>query len=597
MSGFAAVLGESGRLSASRVAAALSGAPNSGANQCAPVASVGPRGGVAAAAAEGPYAAVCGEIVKSGGFLRGDEAAAELLNFAGSGRSGLPDGWFAGCVVDPRKQQAYLFTDRLGQQPLYYRRAAGGWLVATELKAFLAAQTAVTLDDDAVATFLSYEQVLGDRTLLDGVQLAPPGSVLTLDLNGRVSVNERWRYRLAPVHTASDADQVAEFRVVLGEAVARSDESAAIALSGGLDSRCLLAVLPDARRATTVTYGALDSHDRNVARRAAESVGTDHLELELEPGWVARGAAETVWRAEGAIRCFHSHHLALTALSARGVDAVQIGFGGDACIRGVTGGARFGELPTNERALVDWLHRRRGFILPDELAADVLTQQFARSMHGRARAALADCLAEEDGDALSRVRQFAVRQEARRKVLPGALLFAQAVVPRDPYGAAEVLDFSTRIPEALRRDARLQRLLLEPSSALSALPSQKQGAPPATSGLSRALLTATVAKRRRVRALFPVPSHRGAGIGDYRLDLRRHGGRELLNILLEERTLSRGQIRREAVRSMIADALTGRRRHTFALGVLLTLELFQRQFVEREAPALVRPVIDRAGAA
>jgi hypothetical protein len=48
---------------------------------------------------------------------------------------------------------------------------------------------------------------------------------------------------------------------------------------------------------------------------------------------------------------------------------------------------------------------------------------------------------------------------------------------------------------------------------------------------------------------------------------------------------------------MIADELTGRRRHTFALGVLLTLELFQRQFVEREAPAVARPVIDRAGAA
>jgi hypothetical protein len=48
---------------------------------------------------------------------------------------------------------------------------------------------------------------------------------------------------------------------------------------------------------------------------------------------------------------------------------------------------------------------------------------------------------------------------------------------------------------------------------------------------------------------------------------------------------------------MITDELSGRRRQTFALGVLLTLELFQRQFVERETPALVRPVVDWAGAA
>ena len=281
----------------------------------------------------------------------------------------------------------------------------------------------------------------------------------------------------------------------------------------------------------------------------------------------------------------------LGGLSALGVDAVQIGFGGDAYIRAVTGGSRFGELPSNERALVDWLHRRRGFILPDELAESVLTPEFARSLRGRARAALADCLADEDGDALARVRQFAVRQEARRKVLPGALLFADEVTPRDPYGAAPVLDLATSMPETLRYDARLQRLLLTRHRALAALPSAKQGAAPATSGLARALLIATVAKRRRVRSLLPLPGHRGSGIGDYRLDLRMHGGRELLDILLEKRTLARGQIRGDAVRSMIAEELTGRRRHTFALGVLLTLELFQRQFVEREAPAAWLPAM------
>jgi hypothetical protein len=38
------------------------------------------------------------------------------------------------------------------------------------------------------------------------------------------------------------------------------------------------------------------------------------------------------------------------------------------------------------------------------------------------------------------------------------------------------------------------------------------------------------------------------------------------------------------VRRLISETLSGRGRHTQALGILLTLELFQRQFVEGEAP-------------
>jgi hypothetical protein len=535
---------------------------------------------------EGRQAAVCGEIVAHGVHLRGEAAAAELLGFAESGRDGLPDGWYAGCIVDARRRSISLYTDRLGQQPLYYGRVGGAWLVATELDAFADAAP-VSLDEDAAAALLSYEQVLGDRTLLEGVRLAPPGSIVTLDVDGGVSVDERWRFRFAPAEDIDEAEYVDEFRRRLGDAVASASD-APIALSGGLDSRSLLAVLPDGMRPTTVTYGAPDSYDRRIARRAAEAVGADHIELDLEPGWVARGAAETVALTEGAVRCFHSHHLALRALATRGFDAVQVGFGGDAYVRGVTGGGKVGELPADEALLVDWLHRRRSFGFPDELAERVLTPGFARSLRLRARAALAECLAEEDGDALARVRQFAVRQEARRKVLPGALLFANDVMPRDPYAAAPVLDLAVCMPEALRRDARLQRLLLAPNRTLAALPSAKQGAAPATSGLARSLLVATVAQRRRMRSLL-MPGHRRAGIGDYRLDVRLNSGRELLGILVEERTLARGQIRGEVVRAMIAEELTGRRRHTFALSVLLTLELFQRQFVDREAPAAAEP--------
>jgi len=76
------------------------------------------------------------------------------------------------------------------------------------------------------------------------------------------------------------------------------------------------------------------------------------------------------------------------------------------------------------------------------------------------------------------------------------------------------------------------------------------------------------------------------GIGDYAADLR-HGG--LLALLLEPRTLERGQLREEGVRRLIDETLALRERHTMALGVLVTFELFQRQFVDGDGEPLSAP--------
>jgi hypothetical protein len=97
-----------------------------------------------------------------------------------------------------------------------------------------------------------------------------------------------------------------------------------------------------------------------------------------------------------------------------------------------------------------------------------------------------------------------------------------------------------------------------------------------------------VRARRRTRAQLEatlgfhwLPNR--SGIADYADDLRTHG-RPLLDVLLEPRTLARGQVREEGVRKLVDELLAGRRRNTRPLGMLLTLELFQRQFIDERPP-------------
>jgi hypothetical protein len=82
------------------------------------------------------------------------------------------------------------------------------------------------------------------------------------------------------------------------------------------------------------------------------------------------------------------------------------------------------------------------------------------------------------------------------------------------------------------------------------------------------------------------------GLGDYAADLRR-GGAELLEILLEPRTIARGQLRPESMRALVSETLNGRARNTRVLGMLLTFELFQRQFIDGEGLSTLRPQAGR----
>jgi hypothetical protein len=123
------------------------------------------------------------------------------------------------------------------------------------------------------------------------------------------------------------------------------------------------------------------------------------------------------------------------------------------------------------------------------------------------------------------------------------------------------------------------------------LPSPKDGVPPALTGARRRAAGVGVrvrtAVQERVDARLGVAWRRDRrGIGDYATDLRAAGA-ELLGVLLEPRTLERGQVREDAVRQLVGETLSGRARNTRVLGMLVTLELFQRQFLEGDRPEAV----------
>lgn len=555
---------------------------------------VGEQAGLASDEATGVLAALYGELLVGDELRSAHEGARALIElYLREGATlDVADGWFNAAVWDPRTSALTLFSDRLGEPPLYLARSGSAMVAAGELKALVAAGIDPALDLQAWAEMLAYEHPLGDRTPLVGARALPPASTLTISSDGEESLRERWRYRLQPEQDGEERELLPEFARLLEDAVARRlDDRTVLALSGGVDSRCLATIVErQAPGTVAVTWGVRESEDFELGALVAERAGLSHRFLPLEPGWIARGAAETVWLGEGHVRCFHAHHLALRPVRADlAARSLLIGTGGDPIMRSFHVPSADGD----EHALAAAMHRARAQCLTDELLEALLTPAFAGELRDRASASLAVHLAAEEGDRDSRGAQFIFRHNHRRKVWPAASLFSDDLVPRDPFDDAALVEFCRRLPTPLRDGGALQMSYLRGFPALASLPSPKDGLRPRTTGWRRQLAGWNIrvqrGGRRRLDNLvgpswWPVRR----GLADYATDLRRTGA-DLLGILLEPRTLARGQLQEDAVRRLVADTLAGRAAATRSLGMLVTFELFQRQFLEGEAPPPTSP--------
>jgi len=62
----------------------------------------------------------------------------------------------------------------------------------------------------------------------------------------------------------------------------------------------------------------------------------------------------------------------------------------------------------------------------------------------------------------------------------------------------------------------------------------------------------------------------------------------LEDTLLDERTLARGYYDRQGLQELIDEHMSGRRDRSLQFGLLLTFELWNRLFIDRESPKVER---------
>jgi asparagine synthase (glutamine-hydrolysing) len=507
-------------------------------------------------------------------------------------------GMFAIAVWDARDRTLWLARDRPGIKPLHYTLVGDGIRFASEIKSFLVdPQFPRAVDLAALDHYCSFLYTPGDRSIFSSVRKLPPGHVLRWK-NGAAAIERYWTLPAGETFSGSERDAAHALREALAAAVRShmvSDVPLGAFLSGGIDSSAVVALMAEASPVPVRTFsiGFEDAaHDElPFARLVAERYATDHHEFVVRPDALAIldrliEHFDEPFGDSSAIPTWY-----VSEIARRHVTVVLSGDGGDELFGGyeryiphprVTTFDRL-RLPAKQRvarlALRRWPRHARGrnflrhvargpegryldavgFFRPDEkeelYSAELTAAVSAFDTEAFAAAAFAG------DEALSwptRMMRFDFRTYLPEDVLAKVdrMSMAHSIESRVPLLDTAVVELAAALPASLKMRAGRQKHVLK--EAVSDL------------------LPPSLLDRPKHGFGVPVGNWFRGGVGDLFADT-----------LLSRRARGRGLFQARTVERLVSEHLRGRRDHTLRLWLLVVLELWQRQYVDRAVTANV----------
>src|SRR5438477_1711816 len=256
------------------------------------------------------------------------------------------NGLFGGLLIDKRVKNAFLFNDRYGVERVYWHEADGEFYFASEAKALLRILPELrAFDREGVAQFLTFGCTLEGRTLFRGVHLLSGGSVWSFE-DGKCHKRkyfspEMWESQPTLTAEVFQSRFQETFKRILPRYL-ESDSKIGISLTAGVDSRMIMACLPQtAEKPICYTFSGekRDTLDARLAARVAETCRLEHQILRIGPDFFSDFASHvdrTVYVTDGSLGSLGAHEIYLNN-QARALSPVRLTgvFGGE-ILRGVS---------------------------------------------------------------------------------------------------------------------------------------------------------------------------------------------------------------------------------------------------------------------
>jgi asparagine synthase (glutamine-hydrolysing) len=504
-------------------------------------------------------------------------------------------GMFGFAIWDRRERKLFLARDRVGKKPLHYSLAGDTLVFGSEIKSLLQhPDIAREVNIEAISDFLSFGYVPDPQTAFRGITKLPPGHTLTFK-NGRLSTRCYWDFDYRQADEAEygrdESYYVERLKELIAESVKLrlvSDVPLGAFLSGGIDSSTVVAMMARQmdRPVKTFSIGFSESSfdELHHARITARHFNTDHHEFVVTPD-VCKIVEDIVWHHDEPFGDVSSIPTYMVSKMAREhVTVILSGDGGDELFAGY------------ERYLIDRdrqvFERIPGFIRRNlmlrasrALPRAVYGKNFLRNVALEGDARYVDSLSYFDEDAKQDLLSAEIRRElggrdssAGYRELLNVPLSAKHIdrllyLDSKTYLPGDILTKVDRMSMAHSIEARVPLLDYKLIEFVQTIPASLK---------LRGRMTKHILKQA-VRGLIPdqIIDRPKQGFGVPIAKWLNNELREMLHdTLTDSRTRQRGYFNQQSVEAILNEHARGRRDNSRHLWGLLTLELWQRTFID-----------------
>jgi asparagine synthase (glutamine-hydrolysing) len=245
------------------------------------------------------------------------------------------NGSFLIALYNLRTQELILVNDRFSSRSLFYYETVGSLIFGAQLKAIIqSAHVPRNLNLQAIFEFFTFQRVLGAKTYYKDIKIMPPATFLKFQ-QAKIRFKQYWEMNFQEGKGRSKKYYIDAFVDAFKTAVQRrtcDDHRYGILLSGGLDSRAVLAALN--RQITAFTLADFENNELKIAKEIAATTGCKHFFLKRELDHYPKIIDKSVEMGDGMFNFQHAHFTGFLNNISKETDILLHGYAFDILYKG-----------------------------------------------------------------------------------------------------------------------------------------------------------------------------------------------------------------------------------------------------------------------
>ena len=459
--------------------------------------------------------------------------------------------------------------DALGLFPLYFVRDPNKCVLSTDMKAILALYPDMRsrLDEQSILEYLSCHFLYENRTLFEDIELLPEAALARFHVSDPSDWTVESWYSLPKNHeTRPIYEWIKLTALALRESLRRrASAGTGILLSGGMDSRTILASIPEHIRKTilALTYGVEGADDCAFAKKVARQFGVSLEHVILDNDIYFENFLKHMWLTEGV----SNHMVAPVAPALQRINPPRVleGFAGDAQFGGGFSDNSeeldSGSWPTRREEYIMKILEKKGYIRPYRNLAIMIAGKNQKEIHDALFQSVKSEVSRmpEDIAPTIQTEMLLFRLRVKRNTIGGAMAAESVSAVMKPYYDLSFLETILRIPAKERRYHAFYMKYLQkivPETLKDPRTTELPSAPNSKIAKFLKRIIRFAARKTLGVELFPIKYW--IPINKWIRENTQYRN-WLVDILFDERTRQRGILDIEGLKQLLREHLSGER--------------------------------------